>query len=44
MASFEPRPLGRTGKVVGPLGLAASYGVGEKGVELAFERGVRYFY
>jgi aryl-alcohol dehydrogenase-like predicted oxidoreductase len=44
MAGFEPRPLGRTGKLVGPLGLAASYGVGEKGVELAFERGVRYFY
>lgn len=44
MPGFSPRPLGRTGKVVGPLGLAASFGVGERGVELAFERGVRYFY
>jgi predicted aldo/keto reductase-like oxidoreductase len=44
MAGFEPRPLGRTGKIVGPLGLAASFGVGETGVEAAFERGVRYFY
>src|SRR5438128_1694050 len=44
MAGFEPRALGRTGRVVGPLGLASSYGVGERGVEVAFERGVRYFY
>jgi aryl-alcohol dehydrogenase-like predicted oxidoreductase len=43
-ARFEPRPLGRTGRVVGPLGLAASFGVGETGVLEAFERGVRYFY
>src|SRR5204862_7792154 len=44
MAGFEPRPLGRTGKIVGPLGLAASFGVGERGVEIAHERGCRYFY
>ncbi len=44
MARFEPRPLGRTQKVVHPLGLAASFGVGERGVEIAFERGCRYFY
>ncbi|MEZ0227267.1 MAG: aldo/keto reductase [Planctomycetota bacterium] len=44
MAGFAPRPLGRTGKLVGPLGLAASFGVGESGVELAHERGVNYFY
>jgi aryl-alcohol dehydrogenase-like predicted oxidoreductase len=29
---------------VGPLGLASSFGVGERGVEIAFERGCRYFY
>jgi hypothetical protein len=44
MPAFEPRSLGRTGKIVGPLGLASSFGVGERGVEIAFERGVRYFY
>lgn len=44
MSGFEPRALGRTGKIVGPLGLAASYGADEKAVEAAFERGVRYFY
>ena len=44
MAGFAPRPLGRTGKLVGPLGLAASFGVGETGVEIAHERGVNYFY
>jgi predicted aldo/keto reductase-like oxidoreductase len=44
MPAFAPRPLGRTNQLVGPLGLAASYGVGERGVEIAFERGCRYFY
>ncbi len=44
MGGFEPRALGRTGKIVGPLGLASSYGVGEAGVLEGFERGVRYFY
>jgi len=44
MSAFEPRPLGRTGKIVGPLGLASSFGVGERGVEIAHERGCRYFY
>ena len=44
MTGFEPRALGRTGKLVGPLGLAASYGADDKAVEAAFERGVRYFY
>jgi len=44
VARFEPRPLGRTGRIVGPLGLASSFGVGERGVEIAFERGCRYFY
>lgn len=44
MAGFEPRALGKTGRIVGPLGLAASFGVGAAGVEEAYERGVRYFY
>lgn len=44
MAGFEARMLGRTGKLTGPLGLASSFGVGERGVELAHERGCRYFY
>ncbi|HTS27103.1 MAG TPA: hypothetical protein VMH81_14605 [Bryobacteraceae bacterium] len=41
---FELRTLGRTGLRVGPLGLAASYGVPAAAVERAFERGVNYLY
>lgn len=41
---FKPRMLGKTGFTVGPLGMASSYGVGARGVEEAFERGVNYFY
>ncbi len=44
MNVFEPRTLGRTGRVVGPLGVGSSYGVSDRAVEEAFERGVRYFY
>jgi aryl-alcohol dehydrogenase-like predicted oxidoreductase len=44
MAHFEPRVLGRTGLRVGPLGVAASYGVPAAAVERAFERGVNYLY
>ncbi len=44
MAVFEPRVLGRTGLRVGPLGVAASYGVPAAAVERAFERGVNYLY
>src|SRR5579864_5031583 len=42
--TFEPRTLGRTGLRVGPLGVAASYGVPAAAVERAFERGVNYLY
>jgi aryl-alcohol dehydrogenase-like predicted oxidoreductase len=41
---FEPRILGRTGLRVGPLGVAASYGVPASAVEQAFEQGVNYLY
>lgn len=41
---FEPGTLGKTGFMAGPLGLGSSYGVGAKGVEMAYERGVNYFY
>ncbi len=41
---FKPRVLGRTGVPVGPLGVGASYGIGAKAVEEAFDRGVNYFY
>ena len=42
--TFERRTLGRTGIEVGPVGVAAGYGVGEGGVAEAYERGCRYFY
>jgi aryl-alcohol dehydrogenase-like predicted oxidoreductase len=42
--SFERAVLGRTGRVVGRLGLASSYGVPGGAVEYAFECGVNYFY
>jgi aryl-alcohol dehydrogenase-like predicted oxidoreductase len=42
--AFEPRVLGRTGLRVGPLGVAASYGVPAEAVERAFEQGVNYLY
>jgi len=41
---FEPRILGRTGLPVGPLGVAASYGVPAAAVERAFHYGVNYLY
>lgn len=40
----EPRLLGRTGLVVGRLGLASSYGAPAEAFEEAFERGCNYFY
>ncbi len=43
-ASFERRQLGRTGREVSRLGIAASYGVTGAAVESAFERGVNYLY
>jgi len=41
---FEPRILGRTRLRVGPLGVAASYGVPASAVERAFHHGVNYLY
>jgi len=41
---FEQRVLGRTGREVSRLGLAASYGVPGAAVERAFERGLNYLY
>jgi len=43
-SGFGPRVLGRTGLVVGPIGLSASYGVPTEAVERAFERGANYLY
>jgi aryl-alcohol dehydrogenase-like predicted oxidoreductase len=42
--NFAPRTLGRTGLAVGPLGVAASYGVPCDAVERAFDAGVNYLY
>jgi hypothetical protein len=42
--AFEQRTLGRTGLRVGPLGVAASYGVPAAAVERAFDHGVNYLY
>ncbi len=43
MPSFEPRPLGATGRTVGPLGLGSSYGLPGREVERAFDEGVSFF-
>lgn len=40
----QARVLGRTGLVVGPIGISASYGVPTEAVERAFERGANYLY
>lgn len=42
--SLELRALGRTGRDVSRLGVAASYGVPSAAIESAFERGVNYLY
>jgi aryl-alcohol dehydrogenase-like predicted oxidoreductase len=42
--SFERAILGRTGREVGRLGLASSYGAPATAVEQAFDQGVNYFY
>jgi len=42
--AMEQRMLGRTGLRVGPIGMAASYGVPAAAVERAFECGVNYLY
>jgi aryl-alcohol dehydrogenase-like predicted oxidoreductase len=41
---WQPRPLGRSGITTSRLGLGSSYGVGERDVERAIERGVTYLY
>jgi aryl-alcohol dehydrogenase-like predicted oxidoreductase len=41
---MERRPLGRTGLLVGRLGISASYGVPAAAVEQSFEQGVNYLY
>jgi aryl-alcohol dehydrogenase-like predicted oxidoreductase len=43
MTEFGARTLGRTGRVVGPLGLGSSYGLSGLDVERAFDRGVNFF-
>jgi aryl-alcohol dehydrogenase-like predicted oxidoreductase len=44
-ALLPQRPLGKTGLVASPLGLAGSYGIDADGVERAFhELGVNYFF
>jgi aryl-alcohol dehydrogenase-like predicted oxidoreductase len=45
VAGFPARvPFGRSGLEVSPLAVASSYGLGARGVEHAFERGVSTFY
>jgi aryl-alcohol dehydrogenase-like predicted oxidoreductase len=45
LSAFPPRvELGRTGLRSSPIGLGSSYGLGERGVRSAFERGIRFFY
>jgi predicted aldo/keto reductase-like oxidoreductase len=44
MTLTKPRILGQTGRKVGPLGVAASYGAPAEAFEEAFERGCNYFY
>lgn len=39
---FEPRTLGRTGLIVGPLGLSSTYGVPTAAVERAVDEGMNY--
>ncbi len=41
---FKPRIFGKTGFEVGPLGVGAGFGIGEKAIEEAYESGVNYFY
>jgi len=41
---WTPVPLGPSGPLVVPIGVAASYGVGGAELERVFERGVNFFY
>jgi len=40
----HPRPLGRTGLSVSPLGISGRYGLNERGFELAVEAGANLFF
>lgn len=42
MPPFAPRPLGRTGLSVGPIGFGSSYGVPARAIERAVEAGCNY--
>jgi aryl-alcohol dehydrogenase-like predicted oxidoreductase len=42
--SWDQVTLGRTGLRTAPLGLGSSYGIEERDVERAFDRGIGYFY
>jgi len=45
MTGFERRvPLGRSGLMVSPIGLGASYGVPERACRAAFDAGINYFF
>lgn len=45
MSGFPSRvTLGKTGLSVGPLGISGGYGVDERSIFDAFERGINYFY
>jgi aryl-alcohol dehydrogenase-like predicted oxidoreductase len=44
MENWRPATLGRTGRTVGRLGLASSYGADDHCVAMAFDSGVNYFY
>src|SRR5262245_30637823 len=44
MNPLGPRTLGRTGLRVGPLGLGASFGIGDADVEWAVDHGCNYLY
>lgn len=41
---YSIRPLGRTGFMAGRLGISGGYGAPTEAIELAFEKGINYFY
>lgn len=41
---YTRRPLGRTGFMVGRLGISGGYGAPESAIEMAYENGCNYFY
>jgi aryl-alcohol dehydrogenase-like predicted oxidoreductase len=44
MGGFNPRPLGRTGLKVSPLGIGAGSSIGNSDLLYAFSRGINYFF